>query len=49
MLASQQYGLKEISELLKIDYGKVRKKEALQKIKRGFRSAQNIREKGYSL
>ena len=29
LLASQQYGLKEISELLKMDYGKVRKREVL--------------------
>ena len=31
LLASQQYGLKEISELLKMDYGKVRKERSFAK------------------
>ena len=51
LLASEQYGLKEISELLKIDYGKVRKERSFAKkeLREAFPECYKILEKkGYS-
>ena len=47
LLASQQYGLKEISELLKMDYGKVRKERSFAKkeLREAFPECYKILEK----
>lgn len=47
LLASHQYGLKEISELLKIDYGKVRKERSFAKkeLREAFPECYKIFEK----
>ena len=47
LLASKQYGLKEISEMLKIDYGRVRKERsfAAKELREAFPECYQILEK----